>query len=125
MAEPSIQQQGDNRILVQLPGVQDPERAKALIGKTALLEFKLVDERADAGPRGRARARPRATRSSTSGGSTSRRGRRGGSRSWSRRRRVLTGADLATARVSIDQNTSEPYVSVEFNAAGAKRLRAS
>ena len=42
--EPPIQQQGENRILVQLPGVQDPQRAKALIGKTALLEFKLVDE---------------------------------------------------------------------------------
>jgi len=47
VAEPSIQRQGDNRILVQLPGVQDPDRAKALIGKTALLEFKLVDDRAD------------------------------------------------------------------------------
>ena len=47
VAEPSIQQQGDNRILVQLPGVQDPERAKALIGKTALLEFKLVDDKID------------------------------------------------------------------------------
>ena len=47
VAEPSIQQQGENRILVQLPGVQDPGRAKALIGKTALLEFKLVDERTD------------------------------------------------------------------------------
>ena len=47
VAEPSIQQQGENRILVQLPGVQDPARAKALIGKTALLEFKLVDERTD------------------------------------------------------------------------------
>src|SRR5262249_50538715 len=45
VSEPSIQQQGENRILVQLPGVQDPERAKALIGKTALLEFKLVDDR--------------------------------------------------------------------------------
>src|SRR4030095_9974742 len=39
VAEPSIQQQGDNRILIQLPGVQDPERATSLIGKTALLEF--------------------------------------------------------------------------------------
>ncbi|MFZ1059603.1 MAG: protein translocase subunit SecD [Candidatus Rokuibacteriota bacterium] len=45
VAEPTIQQQGENRILVQLPGIQDPERAKALIGKTALLEFKLLDER--------------------------------------------------------------------------------
>jgi preprotein translocase subunit SecD len=39
VAEPAIQQQGENRIIVQLPGVQDPERAKSLIGKTALLEF--------------------------------------------------------------------------------------
>src|SRR5687768_5967151 len=47
VAEPTITRQGENRILIQLPGVKDPERAKALIGKTALLEFKLVDERAD------------------------------------------------------------------------------
>src|SRR5262249_5611515 len=44
VAEPTIQKQGENRILVQLPGVQDPARAKALIGKTAVLEFKLVDD---------------------------------------------------------------------------------
>jgi preprotein translocase subunit SecD len=44
VAEPTITRQGDDRILIQLPGVQDPERAKALIGKTALLEFKLLDE---------------------------------------------------------------------------------
>ncbi len=45
VAEPTIARQGSDRILIQLPGVQDPERAKALIGKTALLEFKLLDER--------------------------------------------------------------------------------
>src|SRR5439155_13363301 len=45
VAEPTITRQGQDRILIQLPGVQDPERAKALIGKTALLEFKLLDER--------------------------------------------------------------------------------
>jgi len=44
VAEPTIARQAENRILIQLPGVQDPERAKALIGKTALLEFKLLDE---------------------------------------------------------------------------------
>jgi len=44
VSEPIIQRQGENDILVQLPGVQDPERAKELIGKTALLEFKLVRE---------------------------------------------------------------------------------
>ncbi len=42
VAEPSIQRQGENRILIQLPGLLDQERAKALIGQTALLEFKLV-----------------------------------------------------------------------------------
>lgn len=45
VAEPSIQIQGEDRILVQLPGVKDPERAIQLIGRTALLEFKLVDDR--------------------------------------------------------------------------------
>ncbi|GIT64713.1 MAG: hypothetical protein Ct9H300mP23_03400 [Nitrospinota bacterium] len=44
VSEPTIQVQGERRILVQLPGVKDPERAINLIGKTARLEFKLVDE---------------------------------------------------------------------------------
>jgi preprotein translocase subunit SecD len=45
--EPSIQRQGDNRILVQLPGVDDPERIKNLLGQTAKLSFRLVDETAN------------------------------------------------------------------------------
>ncbi len=44
VAEPLIQKLGENQILIQLPGINDPERAMALIGKTALLEFKLLDE---------------------------------------------------------------------------------
>ena len=44
VAEPTVQRQGSQEILVQLPGIQDPGRAKELIGKTALLEFKLVAE---------------------------------------------------------------------------------
>jgi preprotein translocase subunit SecD len=119
VAEPSIQQQGDNRILVQLPGVQDPERAKALIGKTALLEFKLVDERADP---------ERAVREGVPEGEELLSQRRVDKETRQERRipfvvqkkAVLTGADLSTARVSIDQNTGEPYVSVEFNPAGAR-----
>lgn len=47
VAEPVIQRQGKNRIIVQLPGIRDPERAKELIGRTALLEFKLVKDWAD------------------------------------------------------------------------------
>jgi preprotein translocase subunit SecD len=46
--EPSIQRQGDNRIIVELPGVDDPERIKNLIGQTAKLTFQLVDETASA-----------------------------------------------------------------------------
>jgi preprotein translocase subunit SecD len=119
VAEPSIQQQGDNRILVQLPGVQDPERAKALIGKTALLEFKLIDEKVDP---------ERAARESVPDGDELLYQKRV-DRETKQERKVpyvvqkktlLTGADLANARVSIDQNTSEPYVSVEFNSAGAR-----
>lgn len=54
VAEASIQRQGDQEVVVQLPGIQDPERAKNLIGKTALLEFKLVaeGEKAAAGDEG-------------------------------------------------------------------------
>ncbi|RYG59787.1 MAG: protein translocase subunit SecD, partial [Alphaproteobacteria bacterium] len=47
VAEPVIQQQGDRRVIVELPGVQDVERAKAAIGKTAQLTFHMVDENAD------------------------------------------------------------------------------
>jgi preprotein translocase subunit SecD len=119
VAEPSIQQQGDNRILVQLPGIQDPERAKALIGKTALLEFKLVDDKVDPEAAAKGQLPP------------------GDELLYQRRveketkqerkipfviqrKALITGRDLASARVSIDQNTSEPYVSLEFNAAGGK-----
>src|SRR5208283_1094121 len=43
--ETTVAKEGDSDILVQLPGIQDPERAKELIGKTAVLEFKLLDDR--------------------------------------------------------------------------------
>ena len=49
VAEPTVQAQGSSEIVVQLPGIQDPQRAKALIGRTALLEFKLVAQGPDAG----------------------------------------------------------------------------
>jgi len=119
VAEPSIQQQGDNRILVQLPGVQDPERAKSLIGKTALLEFKLVNEGANVE---QAVAGPVPT------GSELLYERRVDKQTKEERRipfvvekkALLTGADVANARVSIDQNTSEPYVSLVLTGAGGR-----
>ncbi|HEY2921653.1 MAG TPA: protein translocase subunit SecD [Candidatus Binatia bacterium] len=48
VSEPIIQRQGQTGILIQLPGIQDPDRAKEIIGKTALLEFKLVDDTVNA-----------------------------------------------------------------------------
>src|SRR5207253_8496155 len=119
VAEPSIVQQGDNRILVQLPGVQDPERAKALIGKTALLEFKLVNESASV---------EQAVAGQVPPGSELVYQRRVDKETKEERKTpfvaekkaLLTGADVANARVSIDQNTSEPYVSLEFTAQGAR-----
>ncbi len=84
VAEPTITRQGDNRILIQLPGVQDPDRAKALIGKTALLEFKLLDEQTpvEQAVAGRAAGRPRS--SSTSAGSTRTRKPSASSPTWCR-----------------------------------------
>ena len=119
VAEPTIQREGENRILVQLPGVQDPERAKALIGKTALLEFKLLDDSADV---------ERALREGPPEGSEVLLQRIVDKKTRQERKvpyvvkkkTLLTGADLATARVSIDQTTSEPYVSVELNKTGAR-----
>ena len=49
VSEPDIRHQGEKRILIQLPGIKDTKRAKELIGKTALLEFKLLDEAGDIG----------------------------------------------------------------------------
>ena len=56
VAEPTIQAQGTDEIVVQLPGIQDPQRAKELIGRTALLEFKLLGAGAAGGHAGEARA---------------------------------------------------------------------
>ena len=56
--EPSIQRQGDNRIIVELPGVDDPERIKNLLGQTAKLTFRLVDETASAAAASGASAPP-------------------------------------------------------------------
>ena len=118
VAEPTIQRQGENRILVQLPGIQDPARAKALIGKTAVLEFKFLDEQADV---------EKAVREGPPPGSEVLYGRRV-DRDTKVETKVpyavkkpvlLTGDLLKTAEVRIG-DAGEPYVSVEFNATGAR-----
>ncbi len=116
VAEPTIQKQGDNRILVQLPGVQDPARAKALIGKTAVLEFKLVDDQVDP------------TRSEgVPAGTEVLYGRRVDTRTKTetrvpyavRKETVLTGDLISDASVRVS-DVGEPYVSVTFDSVGAR-----
>ena len=119
VAEPDIRLQGDNRILIQLPGIKDTERAKGLIGKTALLEFKLVDDTGDVNaaiagsvPPGRQVLYREEVDSQTDA-----------SRKIPyllKKRAVLTGASLTDARVQIDSQYNEPYVSIEFDKKGAR-----
>ncbi len=120
VAEPTIARQGENRILIQLPGIQDPERAKALIGKTALLEFKLVDdavspEAALAGqlPPDDEIVYQRVTDPRTK---TERR-----TPFVVKRRTLLTGAELNRAEVTSDPNSVGNWqVAIEFNSVGAR-----
>ena len=120
VAEPTITRQGENRILVQLPGIQDPERAKALIGKTALLEFKLVDdkvtpEEALAGklPEGDEilyqRRVDRETKAETKVPYVV------------QKKTLLTGAELNRAEVTSDPNSPGNWqVAIEFNTVGTR-----
>jgi preprotein translocase subunit SecD len=121
VAEPIITRQGADRILIQLPGVQDPERAKALIGKTALLEFKLVDDKVD--------AQQAATSGQVPEGDELVYQRRVDRQSKTERRTpyvvqkraLLTGGALTRADVSADPNSPGNWqVAIEFTPAGTK-----
>jgi len=120
VTEPEIIPEGDDRILIQLPGVKDPKRAIDLIGKTALLEFKLVDEEHNVED---------ALRGNVPAGSILMKGaREGGEKSSGRRdtmyllkeRTLLTGQSLENAQVKISDRFGEPYVAIKFNSQGAK-----
>jgi preprotein translocase subunit SecD len=118
IAEPEIIPEGDNRILIQLPGIKDPERAKNLIGKTALLEFKIVDDEhsLEDALRGNIPEEDiiayglRADRSTGEKGSTP---------YLLKNKSLLTGASLETAKVQISNRFGEPTVSLKFNSQGA------
>jgi preprotein translocase subunit SecD len=119
VSEPDIRLQGDNRILIQLPGIRDTERAKALIGKTALLEFKLVDETGDldAALKGDVPAGDEILYKVDEDPQTRRTVR---TPYLLKKRTLLTGAYLTDARVQIDSQYSEPYVSITFDKKGAQ-----
>ncbi len=118
VSEPDIRMQGENRILIQLPGVTDTQRAKELIGKTALLEFKLLDESHDAETAVTEGAPPGTeilyeTREN-------RETKRVIKKPYLVKKvALLTGAYLTNASVQIDSQYNEPYVSIDLDKKGA------
>jgi len=116
--EPVIVRQGERRILVQIPGFSDTKAAKALIGRTAILEFKLVDEKGDLDkalqgdiPPGDIIVR---------GKEEMRNGKPFRQPYLLKKRTELSGSQVADARVSIDSRYNEYAVTLKFNSKGAR-----
>ncbi|KQU67810.1 MULTISPECIES: protein translocase subunit SecD [unclassified Rhizobacter] len=115
VAEPVIQQQGIDRVVVELPGVQDTARAKQTLGRTATLELRMVDDSAEA--------------SAAANGSgpvpfgTERFVERGGRSIIVKRNVVLTGDSLTDAQPGFDSQTQQPKVDLTVDAKGARIMR--
>jgi protein-export membrane protein SecD len=113
--EPTIEQQGDDRILVQVPGLQDPAQLKAIIGKTAKMTFQLVDETADpnatTAPIG-SEILPMMTQNKNEA-----------PRKIVVQRRVSVSGDrLTDAGSGFDQQTGQPVVTFRFDSVGARQF---
>lgn len=111
VAEPLIQQAGEDRVVVQLPGVQDTARAKEILGKTATLEFRLVDENADAYAAQASGRVPPGDRLYLD---------RQGQPILLKRRVMLTGDYIIDAQSGIDQDSGGPSVSITLDGKGAR-----
>src|SRR5207244_9960982 len=112
--EPLIQRQGSDRILVQVPGLQDPTRLKELLGKTAKMEFRMVDTTVspEQAQQGRVPADSEVLMSASSPKVP-----------YVIKRQVLvSGGDLTDAQPGFDQRTNEPIVSFRFNTSGARKF---
>ncbi|HEY8261186.1 MAG TPA: protein translocase subunit SecD [Methylosinus sp.] len=103
--EPSIQRQGDDRIIVQVPGLQDPEQLKTILGQTAKLEFRLVAEPG---------ASPAEIEELEQ---TEQQGKIG-----IERQVMVQGEDLTDAQPGFDQRSGEPVVNFRFNIRGAQKF---
>jgi len=114
VAEPVIQQQGTNRIVVQLPGVQDTARAKEILGATATLEFRLTEgtysDWIAAQNSGRAPLGSKLYQE------------RNGDPVLLKRRVIVTGDQINDAAATIDQQSGTPAVSVRLDSKGAKKM---
>ncbi|KAF4530388.1 hypothetical protein B566_EDAN018535 [Ephemera danica] len=114
-SEPVIQQQGLDRVVVQLPGVQDTARAKDIIGRTATLEVRMVNESAEA------REAERGAGPVPFG--SERYSERNGAPIIVFRQVVLTGENLTDAQSGFDSQTQEPTVNLSLDAKGARIFR--
>lgn len=112
VAEPVIQQQGLNRIVVQLPGVQDTAKAKDILGRTATLELRLVDETSEG------RAAEMGTGNVPFG--SERYLDRNGNAVIVKKQVILTGENLTDAQPGFDSQTQEPTVNLVLDAKGAR-----
>jgi preprotein translocase subunit SecD len=119
VSEPTIQREGINHIVVQLPGIKDPKRAIELIGKTARLEFKLVDENINA-----AIATPGTLPEDEELLIEKRVDQATGAVSETplvvKKKAMITGDLLTDAQVRIDSQFNQPYVAIDFNSTGAR-----
>ncbi|MBI4529830.1 MAG: protein translocase subunit SecD [Deltaproteobacteria bacterium] len=120
VSEPIIQRRGQQDILVQLPGIQDPDRAKEIIGKTALLEFKLLDETHNVEEA--LRGSPPPGTQILYGYAPKADGGPGGERVpyLLEARTLMTGEYIADARVRPSSGIEGPYVEVILNSSGAR-----
>src|SRR5580700_6783371 len=118
--EPTIQREGQDRILVQLPGVDNPEHVKALLGRTAKLSFQLVDQSVSVEDARRGRLPPGdEILPAAEEGHSSRNVASAGA--YVVRERVMVGGDtLVDAQATFQNN--EPVVSFKFDTVGAKRF---
>ena len=116
VAEPVIQQQGLDRIVVQLPGVQDTAKAKDILGRTATLEIRLVDDSSDA------RAAELSTSSIVPFGDE-RYLERSGQAVVVKKQVLLTGENLTDAQPGFDNQTQEAAVHLTLDAKGARIFR--
>ncbi len=113
VAEPIIQQQGADRIVVQLPGVQDTAKAKEILGRTATLEIRMVDEEHDVNAALQGQI-PFGTELYTE---------RKGSPMLVKKQVVLTGEYISDAAPGFDNQTSEPVVHISLDGRGARIFR--
>jgi len=110
VAEPVIQQQGEDRIVVQLPGVQDTARAKEILGATATLEFRLVDSEHAIGPDGKAPLGAKIYND------------RSGRPLLLQRKIIVTGDQVVDASSGLDQTSGSAAVFINLNGVGAKKM---